>query len=359
MKIHINTFAPGLNVLLTVCILAIIGLIIVVISYSNNIDSITESSIQIYQDKDEQVGGESEVTINRQKDGSIDAKFVLRRGFKYPYAGVSFQSLKNGFWNVSDYTHLRIQFARPPGNLLVILKVKWREYLIPWEFEWNQGITDSIIDIPINRFQVPSWWLSENQAAQTFLNEVRLDKVCLIALQPSRTEKIGQLQAFTLQQMHFCYNIPSWGYWVLGIIILFKMILMILMKKKTHILEIAKIVQFDNAYELKKTIMEYLQSHYNDNELSIAKISIKTGIPEKACSDAINEFCGKPFRMVLNEIRLSEAKRLLIETKMSINKIALLVGYSSASYFNRAFLKAECKPPGEYREIYAKMHEKR
>ena len=52
----------------------------------------------------------------------------------------------------------------------------------------------------------------------------------------------------------------------------------------------------------------------------------------------------------LTGVRIREAKRLLLETQMTISEVALAVGYSSASFFIRSFKKTEGISPSEYRK---------
>ena len=54
------------------------------------------------------------------------------------------------------------------------------------------------------------------------------------------------------------------------------------------------------------------------------------------------------------EHRLQEAKRLLLETKMTVNDIAIKLNYTNAQNFIRFFSKLEGETPGKYRQTHKK-----
>jgi AraC-like DNA-binding protein len=51
-------------------------------------------------------------------------------------------------------------------------------------------------------------------------------------------------------------------------------------------------------------------------------------------------------------LQLNEAKRLLVDTKYSIEKISSIVGFSSANYFCKSFRKNVGVSPLQYRLQY-------
>lgn len=57
----------------------------------------------------------------------------------------------------------------------------------------------------------------------------------------------------------------------------------------------------------------------------------------------------KTFTQYLQQLRISEAQKLLQETDLSITEIAFRVGYENLSYFNRSFKNLSGKTPREFR----------
>src|SRR5690606_21208239 len=59
--------------------------------------------------------------------------------------------------------------------------------------------------------------------------------------------------------------------------------------------------------------------------------------------------CGRPASALLQDRRLFEARRLLAETRIPINHIALSLGFASAAYFTRAFQHLTGQSPSAFR----------
>ena len=51
------------------------------------------------------------------------------------------------------------------------------------------------------------------------------------------------------------------------------------------------------------------------------------------------------------QIRIDNAKKMLITSNLSINKISEFVGFSSPSYFNKVFREYTSMTPKEYRAL--------
>ena len=66
----------------------------------------------------------------------------------------------------------------------------------------------------------------------------------------------------------------------------------------------------------------------------------------------INEYINNNY---INDIRISNATKMLFETTNSISEIAFLCGFNNISNFNRIFKKNKGKTPSEYRESIQKI----
>lgn len=97
-------------------------------------------------------------------------------------------------------------------------------------------------------------------------------------------------------------------------------------------------------------LMEQKKIFLNPN-LNIDLITAKLKTNKKYLSQAINEILGKNFYNFVNEYRINEAKKLLLENntnKLSIEGIALTVGFNSKSSFNSAFKKFTQSTPSQF-----------
>ena len=66
-------------------------------------------------------------------------------------------------------------------------------------------------------------------------------------------------------------------------------------------------------------------------------------------SRLLSERTGRTFSQHLLDIRLEQAKRLLLDTSLKSREIAERVGFENAKYFSHVFTKAAGMPPMKYR----------
>lgn len=96
-------------------------------------------------------------------------------------------------------------------------------------------------------------------------------------------------------------------------------------------------------------ILKYLEQHYQE-DLSLSSVAERFSLSPGYFSTIFKKKAGHNFVHYLTGVRIREAKRLLLETQMTISEVALAVGYSSASFFIRSFKKTEGISPSEYRK---------
>ena len=58
---------------------------------------------------------------------------------------------------------------------------------------------------------------------------------------------------------------------------------------------------------------------------------------------------GKTFSDYVNEVRITHAMMLLLETDKSVQSVAYQSGFENISYFNRVFLRKKKITPGQFR----------
>ena len=97
-------------------------------------------------------------------------------------------------------------------------------------------------------------------------------------------------------------------------------------------------------------IIRYIDANYNDYSISLENIAEKFGVDAKKLSKDIKKHVNITFLKYLTDLRIGEAKRLLITTDMSIEQIYTSVGYVSRTTFIRSFNSVENMTPSEYRK---------
>ncbi|MFN3852085.1 MAG: AraC family transcriptional regulator [Spirosomataceae bacterium] len=105
-----------------------------------------------------------------------------------------------------------------------------------------------------------------------------------------------------------------------------------------------------NSRRLEKAF-EYMHNNF-EREITLAEISKLVGMAEVSFSRFIKKRTGKTFVDSLNEIRLGQTSRLLIDSTQSIAEIAYKCGFNNLSYFNRLFRNKNGCTPKEFRENY-------
>lgn len=96
-------------------------------------------------------------------------------------------------------------------------------------------------------------------------------------------------------------------------------------------------------------VFEYVKKNYKEDIslIEIAKIANLT--PTSFCR-MFKTKTKKPFVEYMNEIRVSNACKFLIETDMGMSEIAYECGYKTVSNFNKFFKKLTGTTPKEYRK---------
>jgi transcriptional regulator GlxA family with amidase domain len=86
--------------------------------------------------------------------------------------------------------------------------------------------------------------------------------------------------------------------------------------------------------------------------ITIESMSAKCQLSGRHFARAFRQSFGAPFYKFLLNVRLQQAKHLLVDTVMSIREIADQIGYADQATFTESFTRAMGIPPGRYRRRY-------
>jgi len=92
---------------------------------------------------------------------------------------------------------------------------------------------------------------------------------------------------------------------------------------------------------------------YKDNALSLPKLARRLAVSPHLLSQVLNQKLGKNFFNFLNQRRIEEAKKLLLDPHYQVYnvlEIAMEVGFNSVSTFNSLFKKQTGLTPSEFRK---------
>ena len=105
----------------------------------------------------------------------------------------------------------------------------------------------------------------------------------------------------------------------------------------------------DESETLSATIEKYIIANYQDPSLCLNKISDEFQISESYFSHMFKDKTGVNFSTYLENLRMTEAARLIKETDISLNELYLAVGYNNPNSFRRAFKKIYGVTPSSMR----------
>lgn len=97
-----------------------------------------------------------------------------------------------------------------------------------------------------------------------------------------------------------------------------------------------------------KEIVNYIHKHYME-QISLKQIADKFYINAAYLGRVFLKSTGVSFKDYVNQLRICEAKKLLLQTDKMIYEIANKVGFMESSYFIVKFTQEVGKSPTEYR----------
>ncbi|MBP3963069.1 helix-turn-helix transcriptional regulator [Paenibacillus lignilyticus] len=110
-----------------------------------------------------------------------------------------------------------------------------------------------------------------------------------------------------------------------------------------------------NDLIVKQTLM-YLNAYYA-NELRVQDIASGLHVSYRTLARQFKQQTGVTVIEKLNDIRIRQAKKLLIETPMSMKQIALAVGLKNEFYFSTLFAQVAMVTPSRFRNLYYEASE--
>lgn len=89
-----------------------------------------------------------------------------------------------------------------------------------------------------------------------------------------------------------------------------------------------------------------------DPALCLDRVAWRVGLSRWQLSRLLRRWTGQSFFGLLSALRVHEAKRLLVETELSIKEVAARCGYDHVSQLDHQFRRAAGVTPGVYRALW-------
>jgi AraC-like DNA-binding protein/mannose-6-phosphate isomerase-like protein (cupin superfamily) len=126
------------------------------------------------------------------------------------------------------------------------------------------------------------------------------------------------------------------------------------------LIETARLVESE-PIELKKStnqyrpivnkVLRFIEDNFQ-NSIGLQEVAKAVNLSPAYLTDTIRRETGKTVLSWIVERRMTEARRLLVETDRSVNQIAEAVGYFDPSYFIRLFRRLNGTTPQAWRLVY-------
>ncbi len=210
-------------------------------------------------------------------------------------------------------------------------------------------------EIALDEFQIPSWWLRNHNLKKEDLTNIDFSRVNYIVVGSCQLLERGVEDKITVNGVSL-FNNNTTKYTIFGILVVLfggALIIFKLTKKRKIIIPYAKVDledKFGGETSKADTVVNYVSSNYSNPDLSLNDIEKAVGISSREIGTIFKNELGSSFKKYLNLVRLTEIKRLLIETDQTISVIAYKTGYSNVSHFNRVFKSAMEMSPKDFRE---------
>lgn len=96
--------------------------------------------------------------------------------------------------------------------------------------------------------------------------------------------------------------------------------------------------------------LQYLNHHFSES-VTFVDLCRHLKLAPATCNRLFRKSLGRSFKSMLNEIRISYACRLLIETDQQVVEVAYASGFPNLSNFNRRFKQLKSVAPRTYRSL--------
>jgi len=120
-------------------------------------------------------------------------------------------------------------------------------------------------------------------------------------------------------------------------------------RRVEHVAQQIRSSRENRAGTLTKKAKEYIDANYAKS-ITLEDVAREINVSPQYFSKLFKEETGKNFIDYLTNVRISAAKKLLSQGRLSIKEICYHIGYSDPNYFSRIFKKVVGVPPTEYKE---------
>ncbi|WDD97942.1 AraC family transcriptional regulator [Thalassomonas actiniarum] len=108
-----------------------------------------------------------------------------------------------------------------------------------------------------------------------------------------------------------------------------------------------------SSMEALKVPVDYIRKHYM-YPVTLKELARASHLSVSALERRFKKYLKKTPKQFMNEVRLENARRLLVETALPIATVASESGFSDPSYFSRQFYRLFTQLPSEFRKSHCR-----
>ena len=103
------------------------------------------------------------------------------------------------------------------------------------------------------------------------------------------------------------------------------------------------------SFDIIEKSLRFIETNYWNKQIDLQTLAKLVDRNPSYFSQLFAKKVGKNFRQKLNEVRIKEAQKLIVETDLSMKEIAALTGFQNQQYFSRIFHHYTGQAPSQYR----------
>ena len=215
--------------------------------------------------------------------------------------------------------------------------------------------------VSLESFHIPSWWLDSRKLPVGCAAKLNLSKVLQINIQSS-----GSTPSYTpinvkIKEIVFVRRVlPLMIPYIIAYIVYLLIVLLLRFAnfgttipleddKEKIIISYDKVnIEDEQGNDLER-ITDFISHNFSNPDLTVDMLAKGAGVSTSKIPTLLKKKFSMNFKQYLNTVRITEAKRLLIDTDHQIVTIAHSVGYNNIPHFNRTFKQVTTISPKEYR----------
>jgi AraC-like DNA-binding protein len=209
----------------------------------------------------------------------------------------------------------------------------------------------------ISDFATPVWWFSHYRVDHYSLPKTNWNDFTHLTISNYEFSESEAAMQIVIKRLRFTDSVKDktahsaiFGVFIFVISYLFYPKI----RKKEPTVTTTTLVNKSSKYgeEDVEKLLEYIDENLSNPLLSLDLIEKETGISHFAVNEILKDKKDMQYKNYLDGLRISEAKRMLVETEHQISVIAEQVGYCYSNSFSRIFGKYCGMAPNEYRKKY-------